>query len=641
MSVGCSYFGVRIVRHAARDMEELAALGYTGVLHTFSENDLSYYRGTMKEIVDASHAAGLEVQASPWGLGRTFGGEAESRFVALRPDACQVLENGKRVAAACLNHHDYRAFCRSWADAAIEAGVDRVFWDEPHWIAPEHVDEDPARWGCRCETCARLYSSRFGEAMPSELTDEVRAFREHSLVDFLAEMVTHVERQGGRSTVCLLPLVEGAHGVSDWDAVAALAGLDTLATDPYWKVFGEPAAPFVGRFARLVSETASRHDVQAQLWLPSFGLTASDLPDFEAAVEAARGAGIEDLWTWGYEACGHMTSLATADAKTVWRGATAALTRRPRSGLSAERTSGARESGGSPVVTEHQEEGRADLDLRPTAALVELINEEDGRVPAAVRRAARPLAAAIDAIVERLGRGGRLVYVGAGSSGRLALVDAAECGPTFGLPPGQVTALIAGGPAAAAVAQEAAEDDSEAGRKDIADARVGPRDAVVVLSASGGTPYVVGAAEAARAAGALTVGVVCTERSPLGNLVEHEIVAVVGPEVIAGSTRMKAGTAQKLVLNTISTVSMVRLGKTFGNLMVGVVASNAKLRGRARRAVSLATGATETDAEAALEAAGGDVKVAIVSLLSRVDADSARSRLEAADGVVRRALEHQ
>ena len=200
-------------------------------------------------------------------------------------------------------------------------------------------------------------------------------------------------------------------------------------------------------------------------------------------------------------------------------------------------------------------------------------------------------------------------------------------------------ALVAGGATALAVAQEAAEDDDVAGAADLAAAGVEERDAVVLLSASGGTPYVVGAARAAREAGALTVAVVCAHESELGRLADHEVVAVVGPEVIAGSTRMKAGTAQKLVLNTISTVAMVRLGKTYGNLMVDVVASNAKLRDRARSAVVIATGAAEAEVDAALESSDGDVKVAIVSLLSGLDAAGARTRLDAAGGVVRRALE--
>ena len=292
---------------------------------------------------------------------------------------------------------------------------------------------------------------------------------------------------------------------------------------------------------------------------------------------------------------------------------------------------------GQPVTEDHVS-GRSDIDLRSTLDLVELINDEDALVSIAVRNASQSLAAAIDGIVERLERGGRLVYIGAGSSGRLALVDAVECGPTFGVPPEQVIAIVAGGATALAVAQEAAEDDVEAGAGDLAAAGVDERDAVVLLSASGATPYVVGAARSARAAGALTIAVVCAHESELGRLADHEIVAVVGPEVIAGSTRMKAGTAQKLVLNPISTVSMVRLGKTYGNLMVDVVASNAKLRQRARNAILIATGAAEAEVDAALESSDGDVKVAIVSLLSGVDAPSARTRLDAAGGVVRRAL---
>jgi N-acetylmuramic acid 6-phosphate etherase len=293
---------------------------------------------------------------------------------------------------------------------------------------------------------------------------------------------------------------------------------------------------------------------------------------------------------------------------------------------------------GSPV-TEHHVADRSDLDLRPTLELIHLINDEDAGVPAAVRRSAGALAGAIDAIVARLEAGGRLIYVGAGSSGRLAAVDAAECGPTFGIPPEQVIAIVAGGTTALAVAQEAAEDDDPAGARDLADAGVTERDSVILLSASGSTPYVLGAARAAREAGALTVALVCATESELAALADHEVAAVVGPEVISGSTRMKAGTAQKLLLNTISTVTMVRLGKTYGNLMVDLVASNAKLRKRARSAVVIATGADEADVDLALEQANGDAKVAIVSLLSGLDVAAARARLDAANGVVRRALE--
>ena len=282
-------------------------------------------------------------------------------------------------------------------------------------------------------------------------------------------------------------------------------------------------------------------------------------------------------------------------------------------------------------ITEAHEAGLADIDLRSTIELVELINDEDARVAPAVREAAPALAAAVDAIVERLEQGGRLVYVGAGTSGRQALGDAAECGPTFGLDDEQrVLAVV--------VDDEAEEDAEEAGAAALGRV-VLPADAVVALSASGSTPYVLGAVRTAADAGALTIAVVCSHGSPIGAIADHEIAVPVGPEVIAGSTRMKAGTAQKLVLNTISTAVMVRLGRTYGNLMVGVVAQNAKLHARARRTVGLATDASDAEVDAALAASDGDAKVAIVSLLTGLEAPEARARLDAAGGAVRRAVE--
>jgi N-acetylmuramic acid 6-phosphate etherase len=607
--IGCSYFGVRIRRHAARDLEDLAARGYTGVLHTFSENDLAYYRDTMREIVDASHAVGLAVQASPWGVGRTFGGEAESRFVTMHPEACQVLDDGRRVAAGCLNNRVYRDYVRAWADWALEAGVDYVFWDEPHWIVPAHVGvDDESRWACVCDACAE----RFGGPVPREQTPEVLAFREASLVDFLRELVAYVAERGGRNTICLLPLTEGSHGISNWDAVASLPGVSILATDPYWKNFGEEAGPFVGRFTRLLRETAERHGVGAQLWLPSFGLTGDDVPELEAAIAAAREEGVEDLWTWGYEACGHMTALATEDAPLVWEAVTAALT------------------GGRARATEHASRRFAELDLLPTREQVRVLNAEDRTVANAVAQAGDALADAIDAIVERMRGGGRLVYVGAGTSGALAALDAAECGPTFGSRPGEVLALVA--------EETAGEDDGAAGAEAIRLSDIEKGDAVVAVSASGSTPYALAALESAREAGALTVAVACVRGSKLGSVAGHEIVVETGPEAIAGSTRLKAGTAQKLVLNTISTVTMVRLGRTFGGLMVGVAPENDKLRARARRNLALASGASDEQIEAALTAAAGDARVALVSLLAGIDPDAARERLADAGGSVRAAL---
>ncbi len=291
------------------------------------------------------------------------------------------------------------------------------------------------------------------------------------------------------------------------------------------------------------------------------------------------------------------------------------------------------------LPTEAWNAASADLDLRDTTDLVALMTAEDATVPAAVERASGAIVEAIDAVADRLVRGGRLIYVGAGTSGRLALVDAVECESTFAVPPGRVIALVAGGASSTATAQEHAEDDDAAGASEIAAVAVGPLDAVVGLSASGRTPYVAGALEVARTAGALTIALVAVPESELGRSADHDVAVVVGPEVIAGSTRLKAGTAQKLVLNMISTISMVRLGKTYGNLMVDVVATNEKLRARVHRIVGQATGADAAQVDEALAASGGDAKVAIVSLLADIDTAEAQRRLDAVGGVVRKALE--
>jgi N-acetylmuramic acid 6-phosphate etherase len=290
------------------------------------------------------------------------------------------------------------------------------------------------------------------------------------------------------------------------------------------------------------------------------------------------------------------------------------------------------------LITEARAARSADYDLRTTRELVELMNAEDATVAAAVGSAGAAIAAAIEAIVPRLAGGGRLIYAGAGSSGRIAALDAAECESTFSTEPGQVVALLAGGPLAPPAEQEAAEDDAQAGAREIRDLGVGEADAVVGVSASGRTPYVLGALREAAEAGALTVCVVSVPDSELAGIADHELAVVVGPEFVAGSTRLKAGTAQKLVLNTISTVSMIRLGKTYGDLMVDVNATNEKLRARVLRTVSQATGASEDEAERALAAADGNAKVAIVSLLAGIDVDTARSRLATAGGSIRLAV---
>ncbi|MGW4286044.1 N-acetylmuramic acid 6-phosphate etherase [Streptomyces sp. NPDC004673] len=280
----------------------------------------------------------------------------------------------------------------------------------------------------------------------------------------------------------------------------------------------------------------------------------------------------------------------------------------------------------------------AGIDQLPTLDIARLMNGEDTGVPAAVAARLPEIAAAVDAVAVRMDRGGRLVYAGAGTAGRLGVLDASECPPTFNTAPGQVVGLIAGGPGALVNSVEGAEDSAELARADLDALKLTPDDSVVGISASGRTPYAVGAVEHARAAGALTVGLSCNADSALAAAAEHGIEVVVGPELLTGSTRLKAGTAQKLVLNMLSTITMIRLGKTYGNLMVDVRASNAKLRARSRRIVAQATGAEDAEIERALTEADGEVKTAILVILAGLDGPTATRLLEQSEGRLRTAL---
>lgn len=289
-------------------------------------------------------------------------------------------------------------------------------------------------------------------------------------------------------------------------------------------------------------------------------------------------------------------------------------------------------------VTEQVNPATSGIDALPTLQQVRLMNEQDTLVAPAVGRCAAVMAAVVDEVAERLRAGGRLVYVGAGTAGRLGVLDASEIPPTFGADPSLVTGLIAGGARAITDAVENAEDDAEAGAADLAALGLGATDAVIGIAASGRTPYVIGALRHARTVGAATAAIAGNPDSAIGREADHAIEVVVGPEVITGSTRLKSGTAQKLVLNTISTLVMVKLGKTYGNLMVDVRATNEKLRRRSVRLVSTATGVDPAAAQEALDACGGSVKTAIAMIVTGRDAEGAAGLLAEHDGFLAAAI---
>jgi N-acetylmuramic acid 6-phosphate etherase len=290
------------------------------------------------------------------------------------------------------------------------------------------------------------------------------------------------------------------------------------------------------------------------------------------------------------------------------------------------------------LLTEARNPASTNLDELTPLELVRLMTAEDARVIPAVVAQAEAIAQAIEVIADRLRSGGRLIYAGAGTSGRLGVLDATECPPTFNSPPGQVIGIIAGGPKALTQAVEGAEDHPELGGQDLAALGLSAADVLVGIATSGRTPYVLGAVDHARAQGAFTVGLSCNPDSDLGGRVDLAITVPVGPEVLSGSTRLKAGTATKLVLNLLSTGALVRLGKTFSNLMVDLRATNSKLRARSNRIVRILTGISVEQADGLLQRCGGELKTALVVQLAGIAVDEARARLQVAGGWVRRAL---
>ncbi|MDK4739975.1 N-acetylmuramic acid 6-phosphate etherase [Rhizobium sp. CNPSo 3464] len=290
------------------------------------------------------------------------------------------------------------------------------------------------------------------------------------------------------------------------------------------------------------------------------------------------------------------------------------------------------------LVSEGRNPNTMHIDLLSTFDILREINYEDQTVPAAVEKVIPSIAAAVNQIVAAFQKGGRLIYMGAGTSGRLGVLDASECPPTFSVPPSMVIGLIAGGPDALQRSIEGAEDDPEEGRQALQDINVAAADVVVGIAVSGRTPYVIGGLNYAKSVGAATIALSCNPNSVIAGIADLAISPVVGPEILTGSTRLKSGTAQKLILNMLTTASMIRIGKSYQNLMVDVNASNKKLVARASRIVMQATGCTQEEARRVLDQTGNDVKLAILMEITGMGIEEARVALQNAGGFLRRAI---
>ncbi len=290
------------------------------------------------------------------------------------------------------------------------------------------------------------------------------------------------------------------------------------------------------------------------------------------------------------------------------------------------------------LTTEQRHPESTSIDSESAVEIVELMNREDVQVCEAVRKVKDSIARTIDQVTLCLRNHGRLIYLGAGTSGRLGVLDASECPPTFSTPPEWVVGIIAGGDRALRTAVEGAEDDRNGATDALKQMNCGPQDVVVGIASSGRTPYVLGGLEMARECGATTVGITCNAASPLEAHADWVIAPVVGPEIVSGSTRLKAGTATKMILNMITTGAMIRLGKTYGNLMVDLTATNEKLRQRSRMLVKTLTQQTEEEVERVLSLCDGEVKTAVVAIQSQLSPDEARQHLARCGGHLRRAL---
>jgi hypothetical protein len=349
MHTGVSYFSSRVLRHFEADLREMADHGCTYVVHCFTETDLAYYRDAMRSIVTATKESGMEAWLDPWGVAGIFSGETFTRFPLDHPEAWQVLSDGRRAPAACPNHPETRKFLREWVDACAYIGGGVLFWDEPHfWVGLWRGDLSGA-WACRCHECRRRFREIFGADMPDEFTDDVRKFREKSLVDLLSELSRYGHEQGLRNALCLIPTDLEAHGfpeqgerlrraiesrlgsapegsldamlhfgVGDFDSAAAIPDLDIFGCDPYWYLFGAEPEPFMRTYSREAAEASSKHGRDLQLWVQAFSVPEGREDELRTGLRVAEEVGATHVAAWSFEATASMSQIACARPDVVW-----------------------------------------------------------------------------------------------------------------------------------------------------------------------------------------------------------------------------------------------------------------------------------------------------------------------------------
>jgi len=314
---GVSYFGNYFLKHFQEDLKEIVRGGCNTLVLTFSEQDLQYYRGTMKDFVKASHDAGLEVYLDPWAVGKVFGGESYSEFLVRHSEVRQISSEGEPLPIACLHHPTFQEFLKAWCDVGFELGTDYFFWDEPHF----HIFEGELAkrvWSCRCSYCQQHFETQFKKPMPEKLTEEVALFRQDAIVRFIQMFCDYTKKEGFKNAVCLLPEIFSEHALQDWSYVAKIESLDIIGTDPYWHLGNSDVKTFVQEYAKRVYQLAVAYHKEPQLWILNFRIKKGEEKHIETALEVAYQEGIRNFAAWSYLGTSPMSFLKSDDPAKVW-----------------------------------------------------------------------------------------------------------------------------------------------------------------------------------------------------------------------------------------------------------------------------------------------------------------------------------
>lgn len=319
MKLGCSYFGNRILRHVAQDMKTLANQGFNFIVHTFSEFDLMFHRGNMRDIVSVTHDAGHEAHLDPWGIGNVFGGEPFSNFAAQNIfTGCQELDDGKPAPFACPNNPLFRDYMKDWIVAVAESGADLVFWDEPHFHNPSFLGGRPGRWGCRCSFCQKLYEESRGASMPEQETEDVKAFKRECLREFVGKLTQWAWEAGLKNALCVPPHLGPSEVREHWSLYTDIPHLSILGTDPYWMWQKKPV-DMVGEYAVALKDLCDETGLEPQIWIQTCKIVKGREAEIARAVELATEAGINNLAAWAFEGCAHESWLKCDDPEKSWK----------------------------------------------------------------------------------------------------------------------------------------------------------------------------------------------------------------------------------------------------------------------------------------------------------------------------------